>query len=171
MIPPLRQTKNTIMNRKTAAVTALVVLCAVHVSRTASAQSAATVSGRTATVSVPVATRDIPRGRLLVLSDIRWVDTAGVAESSSDSARVEAGWVTRRNFRAGEMLRSPGVSLPDLVSSGDEVNVVYSAPGVNITVRGTAIGNGARGEQVYVKLENRKRLRGTVAGANTVRVM
>lgn len=84
---------------------------------------------------------------------------------------MAAGWVARRSIHTGEVLRAPAVTLPDLVSSGDPVDVIYSAPGISIRVRGTAIGSGSQGEQVYVKLDNRKRLRGVVAGASTVRVM
>ncbi len=131
----------------------------------------ATTAITAATTRVPVATRDLARGYVLTESDIRWTDTTGISSARWDTARVAAGWVARRSIRAGEILRSPSVSLPDLVSNGDAVDVVYSAPGITIKVRGTAIGSGGEGDQIFVKLENRKRLRAVVAGANTVRVM
>lgn len=149
--------------KNTIAAAAVLLTCVAHVSR-----AQGTISGA---VRVPIATRDLARGDVLAAADIRWADTAGIARSQSDTARIAAGWVARRAIRAGEILRSPSVALPDLVSSGDAVDVIYSAPGVSIKVRGTAIGSGAQGDQVYVRLDNRKRLRGVVAGANTVRVM
>lgn len=118
-----------------------------------------------------IATRDLARGSVLTATDMRWADTVGVAASSSDTVRVVPGWVARRTIRAGEILREPSVSRPDLVSSGDAVDVVYSTPEVTIRVRGTAIGSGGQGDPVYVRLDNRKRLRGVVTAANTVRVM
>lgn len=117
----------------------------------------------------PVAAHDLARGTVLAAADIQWTDSIRIDFPGRDSLR--AGWVARRPFRAGEVLEPPGVSPPDLVSSGDVVNVIYTAPGVALTLRGTAVGSGAMGDEVYVRLDNRRRLRGVVAGANTVRVM
>lgn len=122
-----------------------------------------------ASARTPIAAREIARGTVLAAADIVWSDSVVAPAGARDS--VSAGWVARRSFRAGEVLEAPGVSPPDLVTSGDMVNLIYTAPGVAITLRGTAVGSGARGDQVYVRLDNRRRLRGVVAGANTVRVM
>jgi flagella basal body P-ring formation protein FlgA len=133
-----------------------------------------TTTARAQSARTPVAARDLMRGTVLSAADISWTDSASTERSDSamrDAGRVSAGWVARRNIRAGEILEAPSVSQPDLVSSGDAVDVVYSAPGVTIRVRGTAVGSGGKGDEVYVRLDNRKRLRGIVAAANTVRVM
>lgn len=142
-----------------------------HVAHAQSTTLNATPSATLDTHRVAIATRDLTRGSILSNADMKWTDTTGVATSSSDTARVTAGWVARRSIRTGDILREPSVSRPDLVSSGDAVDVVYSTPEVTIRVRGTAIGSGGEGEPVYVKLDNRKRLRGVVTAANTVRVM
>lgn len=117
----------------------------------------------------PVAAHEIARGTVLAAADIAWSDSVQARAGARDS--VEAGWVARRSFRTGEVLEAPGVSPPDLVSSGDVVNVIYTAPGIALTLHGTAVGSGAKGDEVYVRLDNRRRLRGVVAAANTVRVM
>jgi flagella basal body P-ring formation protein FlgA len=117
----------------------------------------------------PVAAHEIARGTVLAAADIAWSDSVQTHSGARDS--VEAGWVARRTFRTGEVLEAPGVSPPDLVSSGDVVNVIYTAPGIALTLHGTAVGSGAKGDEVYVRLDNRRRLRGVVAAANTVRVM
>lgn len=117
----------------------------------------------------PVAAHEIARGTVLAAADIAWSDSVQTRSGVRDS--VEAGWVARRSFRTGEVLEAPGVSPPDLVSSGDVVNVIYTAPGIALTLHGTAVGSGAKGDEVYVRLDNRRRLRGVVAAANTVRVM
>lgn len=117
----------------------------------------------------PVAAHEIARGTVLAAADIVWSDSVQTRSGVRDS--VEAGWVARRSFRTGEVLEAPGVSPPDLVSSGDVVNVIYTAPGIALTLHGTAVGSGAKGDEVYVRLDNRRRLRGVVAAANTVRVM
>ncbi len=120
---------------------------------------------------VPVAARDIARGTALSTLDIKWADTTLSDGSIPQGANVAPGWMARRVIHAGEILQEPGVAMPDMVRPGDAVDVVYSTAGVAIRVRGTAIGRGVKGDEVYVRLDNRRRLRGIVAGPNTVRVM
>jgi flagella basal body P-ring formation protein FlgA len=139
------------------------LMCVVH---TARAQS----SGQR-TTRIPVAARDIMRGTILSSSDIKWADTTLSDGSVPEAASVSPGWIARRVIHVGEILREPGVVKPDLISAGDVVDVVYSTPGVAIKMRGTAIGRGHKGDEVYVKLDNRRRLRGIIAGPHTVRVM
>jgi flagella basal body P-ring formation protein FlgA len=139
------------------------LMCLVH---TARAQTSTRVNGK-----VPVASRDLIRGAVLVANDIKWSDTTLTDGSTPEAANVAPGWVARRVIRQGEILREPGVAKPDLVNSGDAVDVVYSTPGVAVKVRGTAVGRGSAGDEVYVRLDNRRRLRGVIAGPNTVRVM
>ena len=148
----------------TAILTAVLVAYA-FVARTASAQAPAP-GART-----PVAARNIERGTILSAGDIKWADTTLSDGSIPAAANVAPGWVARRVIHAGEILQEPGVALPDLVHPGDAVDVVYSNAGVAIKVRGTAIGRGVKGDEVYVRLDNRRRLRGIIAGPNTVRVM
>jgi flagella basal body P-ring formation protein FlgA len=128
------------------------------------------------------ATRDLPRGTVLAVDDIQWmVDTGEIGSSAKtpaamavpaphDTTVVTAGWITRRPFRAGDVLDEPGVSRADVVTTGDVVDVIYRNDRVSIRLTGTVIGNGAPGDRVYVKLQNRKRLRGVVTGPHTVRV-
>lgn len=122
------------------------------------------------TVKVPVATRDLIRGAVLSSADIRWADTTLSDGSIPDAAKVAPGWVARRVIRAGEVLQEPGVAEPDLVTAGDVVNVVYTAPGVSIKTHGTALGHGRKGDELFVRLDNRRRLHGIIAAQNTVMV-
>ena len=138
------------------------LMCLVH---TAQAQSS---GGRN---RVPIAARDLIRGAILSSGDIKWADTTLSDGTIPTPTKVVPGWVARRMIRAGEILQEPGVAQPDLISAGDAVDVIYSTPGVVISVRGTAIGRGSKGDEVYVRLDNRRRLRGIIAGPNTVRVM
>jgi flagella basal body P-ring formation protein FlgA len=140
------------------------LMCIVHSAR---AQSVSRGTNK-----VPVAARDLMRGTILSSTDIKWTDTTLTDGSTPIAATgVAPGWVARRVIRAGEILQEPGVAKPDLVSAGDAVDVIYSAPGVAVRVRGTAVGRGSKGDEVYVRLDNRRRLRGIIAGPNTVRVM
>jgi flagella basal body P-ring formation protein FlgA len=120
---------------------------------------------------IPVAARDLTRGTVLSAGDIKWTDTTLTDGSTPEAANVTPGWVARRLILTGEILQEPGVEKPDLVRAGDAVEVIYTTPGVAIRVRGTAIGRGVKGDEVYVRLDNRRRLRGIIAGPNTVKVM
>jgi flagella basal body P-ring formation protein FlgA len=177
------------MHRFTAFVVALLCCASLADARAVAAQGARHIHGATPmqatsasamtsvaptahtshSIRTPVAAREIARGTVLAAADITWSDSVQTRAGVRDS--VQAGWVARRSFRTGEVLEAPGVSPPNLVSSGDVVNVIYTAPGVALTLRGTAVGSGAKGDEVYVRLDNRRRLRGVVAAANTVRVM
>jgi len=124
---------------------------------------------------VAVAAHDLSRGTVLSATDITWttdsLTTRAVTRSARLATSVAPGWIVRRNIRAGERLDEPGVGRPDLVVSGDPVDVIYLDEGVSIKLRGTAIGSGAQGDAVYVKLDNRRRLRGVVTRTNTVRIL
>ena len=128
---------------------------------------------------IAIAAHDLPRGTILSAADISWTDDSATVATTRTLTRsktgkesvVAPGWITRRPIRAGEPLIEPGVSRPDLVTSGDEVDVVYTDAGVSLKLRGIAIGNGAQGDHVYVKLDNRRRLRGVVESASTVRIL
>ena len=150
------------MQRNNAAFLAA-LMCFVHAARAQSPSRGAN--------KIPVAARDLVRGTVLSSSDIKWSDTTLSDGSVPEAADVAPGWVARRVIHAGEILQEPGVVKPDLVSAGDAVDVIYSTPDVVIKVRGTALGRGRKGDEVYVKLDNRRRLRGVIAGPNTVRVM
>ncbi|MES2358172.1 MAG: flagellar basal body P-ring formation chaperone FlgA [Gemmatimonadota bacterium] len=140
------------------------LMCVVHSAR---AQSVSRGTNR-----IPVAARDLMRGTILSSTDIKWTDTTLTDGSTPTAATdVAPGWVARRVIRAGEILQEPGVAKPDLVNAGDAVEVIYSVPGVAIRMHGTAVGRGSKGDEVYVRLDNRRRLRGIIAGPNTVRVM
>ena len=157
------------MKQLNAAVLATFLAAFACVAHDARAQGAAHAPG--VGVRIPVAARNIARGAVLSAGDIKWADTTLSDGSIPEAARVSPGWVARRVIHAGEILQEPGVAMPDLVRPGDAVDVIYSNAGVAIRVRGTAIGRGVKGDEVYVRLDNRRRLRGIIAGPNTVRVM
>lgn len=123
----------------------------------------------------PVATHDLARGVTLTANDIRWVadsDSAAAAtdQIAQDTSVVAPGWVTRRAIRSGELLTAPSVAHADVISTGDDVDALYQDDTVTLRLKGTAIGSGAVGDHIYVKLDNRRRLRGVITGPHTVRV-
>ena len=110
----------------------------------------------------PVAARELPRGAVIRPAD---VDGANPGE-----ALAVLGWVTRRVVRAGEPLRAPAVAPPALVASGETVQLLWSAPGMELRMRGRALGSAALGETVGVRLDVRRRFEGVVVGPGLVRM-
>jgi flagella basal body P-ring formation protein FlgA len=120
-----------------------------------------------------IAARPIARGTVLTAADIQWNDsaTSPATRRADTTARVSEGWVARRAIRAGEPLTPPAVSRAEMVASGDAVNVLYRDDVVTLKMKGTAIGNGAEGDKIYVRLDNRRRFRAVVTGPNAVTIV
>lgn len=111
------------------------------------------VSGRAIeAVEIPVPARNISRGDTVGPGDIsmqrlpRRDLRAGVVHTKEEVV----GQAARRSLRAGEPIRGDSLMEPVLVSRNDSVTIVYRAGGLTLTVRGRAIGSGARGDVVSV---------------------
>jgi flagellar basal body P-ring formation protein FlgA len=114
----------------------------------------------------PTAARDLPRGHTLAAADIAVAAAAGPA--AEGEAVVGPGWVTRRTIREGEPLREPAVAPPLVVRAGETVEAIWRQGGMELRVRGTALGNAAAGQRVAVRLDTRRRLEGTAAAPGQV---
>jgi flagella basal body P-ring formation protein FlgA len=117
---------------------------------------------------VAVAAHAIPRGTVLDAADIEYRDTT--LRVAADTGVIAPGWVTRRMINAGEVLRSPAVEPPQVVSANEPVLVEWVDGNVCLTVRGTAARNGSIGERVPVRTELGKRIEGTVVARGRVRI-
>jgi flagella basal body P-ring formation protein FlgA len=146
-----------------------------------SVSAAGNEGGDAAAERVPVAARDIARGAALTATDIGYAPRSAVAERSGSKAAPDSiepaaagdqlvGWTTRRVVTAGEPLRPPTVIAPQLVRSGDLVEVVWGQDGILVTMRGRATRSAAVGERIAVRMDAQRKLEGTVIAAGRVRV-
>jgi flagella basal body P-ring formation protein FlgA len=127
---------------------------------------------------VPLAAHDIMRGVVLASSDIGYLGNTAVPSNATTAAKLEPaaatdtliGWTTRRLIAAGEPLRAPAVAPPQLVKSGDVVEVSYQADGVSISMRGRATRSAALGERITVRMDNQRKLDATVVALGRLRV-
>lgn len=116
--------------------------------------------------SVPVASRPLIAGATLLDADVAYAERARWGPPvQSRAAFPSAGWRVRRAIRAGEALITPGVAPPLLVRMGQPVQLVWSRGGVRIIVEGVAVNAAMLGEEVRVRLGDRRgKARGIVTG-------
>ena len=125
-----------------------------------------------ARVTAQVAVTAMPLKAGEVLSDAhitlerRDVTLIGDAIGAPDLA---VGQTSRRSLRAGEVLRSGGLSAPLMVKRGDQVLMVARHEGIEVSMAGEALDAGAQGAVVRVrKTGSGQVVRMRVAGAGTV---
>ena len=119
---------------------------------------------------VAVATHQIARGTTLSAGDIELRDSTVRSGALVDTAEVVPGWVTRRVINAGEILRAPAVEPPNLVTANQPVAVEWVDQNIRLTLRGTATRNAAIGSRVTVRMDNGRRVDGTVVAPGRVRI-
>ena len=143
-----------------------------------------TRSTGTPTQRIPVATRDLARGAVLTAADIGYAprktrvphplphSVATVDSTVQPAAENDhlVGWSTRRIIRAGDWLGSPSIIPPQLVKSGDTVEVSWSDGGIRVTSRGLATRSAGAGERVRVRLPLQRFVEASVVAAGQVRV-
>lgn len=117
-----------------------------------------------------VAARSLPRGHTLTTDDMAEAEEVQWGEPVEEEAQAVAGWVTRRVLKKGDALRPPAVAPPLAVRSGRPVSVVWRRDGVGLRVDGKAEGSAALGDQVLVRTESGKRLKGVVVAPDVVNV-
>ena len=119
--------------------------------------------------SVPVASRPLTAGATLVEGDIaraersRWGPPAGHA-----TWNPTPGWRVRRAIAAGESLAAPKIAPPLMVRAGESVQLIWNRGGIRVAVEGIAVNAAALGEEVRVRLADRRgKARGIVTGPRT----
>lgn len=104
-------------------------------------------------VRVVVPTHDIPRGQTIAESDLTYATVpgnaliAGVITDFSAAREMQA----RRLLHAGEVFRSDDVRKPIVVTKGQIVTMMFSAPGVELTAMGRAVSEGGIGDTVMIE--------------------
>lgn len=116
--------------------------------------------------SVPIASRPLIAGATLLDADVAYAERPRWGPSAqSRTTFPSAGWRVRRAIRAGEVLTAPKVAPPLLVRVGEPVHLVWSRGGVRIIVEGLAVNAAMLGEEVRVRLADRRgKARGIVTG-------
>lgn len=104
-------------------------------------------------VRVVVPAHDIPRGQAISESDLTYASVPGNALMAGVVTNFSAvkGMEARRFLHAGEAFRADDVRRPIIVTKGQTVTMQFSAPGVELTAMGRAMGEGGIGDTVMVQ--------------------
>jgi flagella basal body P-ring formation protein FlgA len=124
-------------------------------------------------MSLAVATRALTRGDTIRANDFTLVDSTITwrwSMPSADTVAVQPGWVAQRAIAAGEVLRTPSVQPPAVVSGGSVVKVIFRDGPVQIVLSGTAITSATLGAPVAVRIDRTRRIEGIAVAPNTVRI-
>jgi flagella basal body P-ring formation protein FlgA len=125
-----------------------------------------------ANVRIVVPAHDIARGDTLSESDLTFATLPGESLMSGTVTTIAAldGMQTRRVLRAGEPLQASDVRHPVVVTKGQTVTMLFTAPGVELSAMGRAMSEGGVGDTVTIQNPASFRMIGAVVtGPGTVR--
>ena len=105
----------------------------------------------------PVAARELPRG-----TQIEAADVAG------EGADKVVGWITRRLVEEGDPLVAPAVAAPDIIRSGDPVQLIWREGTLELRLSGKAMGSAAEGESLLVRVDRKRRYKGIASAPGEV---
>jgi flagella basal body P-ring formation protein FlgA len=117
-----------------------------------------------------VAARRLERGSVVAADDIALEERVVWGPPRGDGTTALEGWVAHRVIERGDPLAHPAVRPPLAVASGSPVEVRWQGGAVRLRLAGVAGGSGALGEQIFVRTETGKRLRGTIVAPGVVDV-
>ncbi|HVV27081.1 MAG TPA: flagellar basal body P-ring formation chaperone FlgA [Rhizomicrobium sp.] len=148
----------------------LLFLTALLAAATGLLRASAAFAATSVRIVVPV--HDIARGDVIGESDLTYATADGAALMSGIALRMEdvKGLQARRVLAAGQPFRGDDLRRPIVVAKGQTVTMQFSAPGVELTAMGRAMGEGGVGDTVTVQNPASFRMiAATVTGPGTVR--
>jgi len=122
---------------------------------------------------VVVTTRPITRGEPLTAEDLA-LEPRDLGELQRGFLRTPAqvvGKIARRPLREGEVVLPNAIAAPRLVRRGQKVTIVARGQAVEVRMNGTALADGAEGDQIPVRnMRSRRVVEGRVTAQGIVRV-
>jgi flagella basal body P-ring formation protein FlgA len=122
---------------------------------------------------VIVAARPLSRGSVLKAGDldIAELDVTSLAGGYFSESQQAVGMSLRRNVQLGTALGPGLVELPKVIRRGERVQIVARVHGMQVTMDGEALEDGAKGDRIRVRNRSSKRnVEGLVAGPGIVEV-
>ena len=132
------------------------------------------VSGRLIKmVEVPVLTTRLRNGDVISTQMVTWTQVPETMISSStilDPAKI-IGMTPRRSVRDGELVTDADLTAPLIVEKGEFVTMMLSNGRLNVTAKGRALDNGAKGDIIRImNKSSNKVVEGRVTAPQTVSI-
>jgi flagellar basal body P-ring formation protein FlgA len=124
------------------------------------------------TIEAAVLARGVERNELIKSSDVV-IERRPKAEVGGDVAPRDraVGMQSRKQLRAGQVLKIADLAKPDLVQRDQSVTLIYESTGLYLTIRGKALENGTEGDVVSVmNLQSKRTVSGVVSGRGQVSI-
>jgi len=112
--------------------------------------------------------RAIAAGEVLKASDVMIE-----RRPKTDVVAIEdvIGFAAKRALKAGQVIRTGDVIKPEMVGRNETVTIVFEAPGMLLSIRGTALEAGAQGDIINVlNVQSKRTIQATVSGKGRVAV-
>jgi flagellar basal body P-ring formation protein FlgA len=115
--------------------------------------------------------RPIERGEMLQASDLTVLRRPKAQAGGLAEMAAAVGMAARRELRPGQPIAIADLMKPIIVQRNETVTLVYTAPGLTLTLRGEAQDAGALGDTISVINPQTKRvLQGVISGPGRVTV-
>ncbi|MCT4657302.1 MAG: flagellar basal body P-ring formation chaperone FlgA [Cohaesibacter sp.] len=132
------------------------------------------ISGQaTETVMVPIATRNILRGDLIMEGDIILSPMPRQRTRGIDRMQISnlIGKAARQNIRQGAIASNSMFKVPEIINRSDIVTILFKSGNLTLTMRGTAMTAGAKGDVIAIQnLQTNRIIRARVKDAGLVQV-
>ena len=116
------------------------------------ANPAPQIGGDVQEAEIIILVRDIARGHRITDTDIDWAPASSARASRNGVSDMDLalGMEAKRALKSGQPLQASDIKTPALIRKGDPVKLIYSSPGLKLTVDGQAQADAGKGESVRV---------------------
>lgn len=115
----------------------------------------------------------ISKGHMITASDIKIkkMDISKIPINYFQDKTLVINKIAKRNIRAGSVLNANILTVPLLIKRGDNVSIIAANNGFTITMKGIAMANGSKGDNIKVKnIRTKKIIQGVIINKHSVKV-
>lgn len=114
----------------------------------------------TETIMVPMTTRALARGEIIAEEDIALTPMPKRRARNADMAQLNQliGKAARQNIRQGSIATRSMFKIPEIINRSDVVTILFKAGKLTLTMRGTALSPGAKGDVISVQNDQTNRI-------------
>lgn len=112
------------------------------------------------TILVPMTNRALSRGEIITREDISLTPMPKRRVRNADMAQMDqlVGKAARQNIRQGTIATRSMFKIPEIINRSDIVTILFKAGKLMLTMRGTALNPGAKGDVISVQNDQTNRV-------------